>query len=169
MNKHRELKPIVILLKKLLHVNKLNIPYFGTIQTDITQIGGISSFTLTLIVSAFLATSPPFPSVGHCFMNILEYFGKIFAAESMIVTQDCIAVTDFPDFLGEATLFVSDPFRPEINAASNVTRFPEIKKCFSDAYDKLIQKYEEWVGPGDENTSSVKQESVLRTIYYNST
>ncbi len=131
--RHVYLRETVILLKKLLHSRGLNQSYQG----------GMSSFTLTLMVSAFLSVSPEFPSAAHCFLAVLQYFGKIFDPLNMAVVQDCIVLAPGCSTCEGAPL-VADPFRPELNAARNVVRFGEVAALMREVHDRLMCLYEEW-------------------------
>ena len=105
--------------------------------------------------------SPPMPTLGHYFLRVLEYFGKLFDQSRMAVMNNCIVqIEASPD-----VLFVADPFRPDVNAAGNVTKFAEIQTCFGGCYDSLVKIYQLW--ENDNTGSSIKKTSILDTIYNN--
>lgn len=139
---HEFLKPIVILLKKFLNIHRLNVSYLG----------GMNSFTLTLIVSAFLRMQPSFISFAHCFVGLLEFFGKVFDPGKMAIINDCLVSVEG----NQEMIFVSDPFQPEINAARNLIHFDKIKESFKKCYDLLIEK-----------SKNNEEESILISTVYN--
>ncbi len=104
----------------------------------------MSSFTLLLMLSAFLRSSPNYLSAGHSLLAALHYYGHVFDPAQMAVVNDCIVLFR-PDATlpGEmAALYVAHPFRPEVNVAYNVTRFEEIRACFRTAYARLIEAFQ---------------------------
>ncbi len=62
-----ELKPIVLVLKKLLALNDMNSPYSG----------GLSSYSLVLMVSTYLYTCET-RSMGKNLVEVLSYYGNYF-------------------------------------------------------------------------------------------
>ena len=108
---------------------------------DLYFIGGMSSFTLILMISAFLYRIMPYQRPSHCLLGILQYYGQVFDCSQMAVMNDCIMLIQNP---GENYgLFVSSPLRPDFNVAYNVTRFEEIKECFCETYKGIMKGYSE--------------------------
>ena len=127
------LKPICIILKKLLNTRELNKPFAG----------GMSSFTLFLMASAFLRSSPPFKCISECLLSFLQYYGSVFDYRNTYIMADCIVMLDGQlSTIGNLGLTVSSPLQPEFNVAYNVTRYEEIKACFWETYEKLMKAKE---------------------------
>jgi len=147
------LRPICIVLKKILDSYDLNKPYLG----------GMSSFTLLLMTIAFFRLNPFFQSPSQCLTSFLKYYGEIFDYKRMSIIGEQIVElyenkqfhnnNQYPVGLENASLSVSSPLQPEINIAYNVTRFEEIRVCFLDVYKKIIQEKE-----------NAKQEKILEKI-----
>ncbi len=109
------------------------------------MLGGLGSFPLVLMVAAFLQ------SVQHngekdeaqLFLQFLNYFGQLFNNEEMAVREDGMEMCEWKEEALEqgllTDLFVQDPFRKGVNVASSVTRFGEIKECFSAVCEKLME------------------------------
>ena len=127
------LKPMTLLLKKLLKSSGLNNPF----------IGDISSYVLNLMVSAFLQMCRNSPSPAECFMELLRYYGKEFKNEQMMIVQgDYVMI--MPVQVMSGRLVVTDPFRPGVNTAINVTRFDRVQECMNSMWEKLQKVKEEW-------------------------
>lgn len=62
------LKPIVLVLKKILLVHNLNQPYLG----------GLNSYSLVLMTSAFLNHCAGVESMSKNLREILNYYGSYF-------------------------------------------------------------------------------------------
>lgn len=105
----------------------------------------MSSFILFLMLSANIRANPPYESIGHCLVDMLRYFGTEYNPNCTIITQDCIIIAQIQEMFESSeeetcsTLFVADPFHPELNAAAKVTRFAEIKKCFAQTYECMLE------------------------------
>jgi len=108
----------------------------------------MSSYVLSLLISAFLSTitAESHKSVGHAFIDFLKYYGTIYDPNTMMISQDIISCMPIEQISSEMhnILYVSDPFRPEWNAAASVTRFCEIQDCFRQVYEKLIEIEGNW-------------------------
>jgi DNA polymerase sigma len=100
-----ELKPIVLFLKKLLQNNNLNQPYHG----------GLNSYSLILMTSAFLSKFSQVQSVSKNLVELLRYFGYFFDPEIIIV--------DNQDFIPQVCSLV-DPMTviDPLNKINNTTR-----------------------------------------------
>lgn len=122
------LRPLVILLKKLVALHGYNIPFHG----------GISSYVLTLMVSAFLRTFPATPSIGQAFTDILVYYGAIFDPGRTMVYMGR-AILDVGAVRKQSDVLVTDPFRPEFNAAATLTQFAEIQQLLLASHRYLIE------------------------------
>ena len=106
---------------------------------NISYLGGMNSYTLTLIVSAFLTTKPEISCPAQCLMETLKFIGTEFDSNNMIIVGD-----DVVEVKDAFNLYVEDPFRPGVNVARNVRRFKEIKEVIGNCYDTLISSYKEW-------------------------
>lgn len=121
-------KPITLMLKKLVKSKSLDKPF----------IGDSSSYVISLMVSAFINSSEEFYSLAECFKRILEYYGEEFdSTRMMIVRGECIML--MPIEGQEGRLVVTDPFKPWVNAAHNVTRFTKLQECLRNTL-KLIRE-----------------------------
>ena len=102
------------------------------------------------MISAFLNVEVHYKSTAHLFIEILNYYGSEFNPNTMTIVQNCIAISPVDLMYGPARLiessglFVSDPHRPELNAASSVTRFNEIQERFGLTHKKLLQLLNEY-------------------------
>ena len=133
------LKPLTLLLKKLISNNLLNNSFFGTSYV-IKSIGGLCSYGLILMISAYLNMVPYSPSVAHSFLEVLRFYGAEFDNKTMlIVNGDYIVHVDSRQEFLDGNAVVYDPLRSGVNVAMNVTKFQEIKECFLTAYNKLLQ------------------------------
>jgi hypothetical protein len=112
------------------------------------MIGGVGSYTLLLLVSGYLNMCPQHETAAHCLLDVMRYYGHIFDHTCTMVTTDCIVMLpnsqplDYSCTGYSSRLYVSDPLKPEFNAAANVTRFADIRSCLAAAYDSLIKVYE---------------------------
>lgn len=132
------LRPLVFLLKTLLHTRGLNVPFQG----------GVSSYVLTLMTSAFLKMSFQLPSVAHYFLEILRYYGEEFKSDQMmIIGGEYITIPKFISPLH--TLVVVDPFTTNTNAASSVSQFQLIKELFSRTRKEIITLSEQYESKTD--------------------
>ena len=136
----------MILLKRLLSFHGYNIPYYG----------GISSYVLTLMITAFLNSCPALPSVGDYFIEILRYFGQEFQSDQMaIIRGQYILIPN--EAMYTCGLIVMDPYWPDVNAAAKVTQFEQIRELFSNTYERINKLAEEY------NPKAAK-ESLLNVI-----
>lgn len=122
------LKPLTILFKKLLSIHHLNIPYHG----------GMSSFVLLFMISAYFHTWPTIPNEGYALHCLLYFFGNVFNGRETAIVNDTFKPIPKIYFNGPC-LFVSDPFRDSVNVAINVTMFDQIQECFRKTYNKLVE------------------------------
>lgn len=103
----QDLRPIVIVLKKLLQNNNLNSPYHG----------GLSSYSLVLMTSTFLYTNNVF-SLGKNFTEFLNYYGNFFNPMISSLNGE-----NFMLNLNNADpIVVLDPLNPSNNTARNAFR-----------------------------------------------
>jgi hypothetical protein len=138
---------LVLLLKKLLIINELNISFYGILKWQIYRklLGGLCSYVLILMVAAFLRICPDCTSIGHSFLEILRYYSNDFDYETMFIDRGEVIVLMSSEYQKLDNLFVVDPFRVGVNSARNLTRFNEIKELFNKSYMKIkdcIEKYE---------------------------
>jgi len=142
-----QLKPLVIILKKMLNKAELNNSYLG----------GMNSCNLTLLVYAFLNTSNSFENNGQALLNLLEYFGKIFDINTMAIINNFIILNNNI----ESALFISDPILPQLNAAKNVTKFSEIQSLFLKIFNSFSSICTTW----QTGESILHNKSLLSIIY----
>ena len=88
------------------------------------------------MVSAFLNTCPILPSPGHYLLQTLQYYGYEFKSDQMAIVQGEYIMIP-PDVSFADQLVVLDLFFPEINAASTVTQFNEIRSLFQSTCEKI--------------------------------
>lgn len=109
------------------------------------SLGGLGSYTLSLMISAFLRMCPPLQTAGETLFEILRYYGYEFCQEKMAIVQGEYVMlmpeqyripSNIHNMIGKR-LIVWDPFQPGMNAAINVTQFAEIQSCFRQAYSTL--------------------------------
>ena len=126
LEEYTHLKALLLLLKRLLSIHGYNNPYYG----------GIKSFTLTLMLTAFLNTCPPLPSAGHYFIEVLRYYGHEFKSDQMAIIQGQYILIS-SEIINTLGLIVMDPYFPNTNAAANVTQFEQIRELFVNTYEKF--------------------------------
>jgi len=119
----------VILFKKLLHKHELDKPFFG----------GINSYILIMMAMAYLKSTNE-AAIRKSFIGMLEYYGKIFDPREVAIIGGFLVLVG-NKFGG---LYISDPYRPYINIAHNVTRFKEIQACFVKCHEELMLKRKNW-------------------------
>ena len=130
------LRPLIFVLKELLDIHQLNVPYHGSwLRTS--SLGGLGSYALTLMTSAFLKTALPIPTVAHGLLGLLHFYGQEFKSDHMAVVngEHIVLPQDRPI---PCLLLVQDPFRASNNAAASVTRVNEIQELFLATYEKLV-------------------------------
>eukprot|EP00347_Sterkiella_histriomuscorum_P003090 403365629 len=126
-----ELKPIVLFLKKLLQNNSLNEPYHG----------GLNSYSLILMTSAFLHKFSEVQSVSKNLVEFLRYFGYFFDPETVIVdcqdflTQNCPMIDP---------MTVIDPLNKVNNTTRSAFRIKEVQDVFKRAYTFINHKMFEY-------------------------
>jgi len=148
INENAYLKPMTIMLKKLLKSSGLNNSFLGD----------ISSYGLNFMVSAFLRMCPNSPTKGECFMELLHYYGAVFkSSEMMIVNGDYVML--MPVQVQKDCLVITDPFKPGINAAANVTRFGKLQECVKNVWEKLKELRKDW-------ESGLKNEDEIKKIIF---
>ena len=73
---HPEIKPLIQVLKRYLQINKLNSSFDGK---NYFNLGGLSSYSLLLILIAFIKISQfSKESLGKTLFNFFEFYGKLF-------------------------------------------------------------------------------------------
>ncbi len=77
--KFSDLKPIVMILKKLLQKSKLNSPYHG----------GVSSYSLVLMTSTFLCMCSSVSQMGKNLTEFLNYYGNYFNPNATSLNGSC--------------------------------------------------------------------------------
>jgi len=128
------LKPLAFLLKTVLDKFNLNCPYKG----------GMGSYVLILMISAFMKIRAPLPSAAHYFVDFLRYYGEEFQFSHMIIVggEYIMIPKDTPRF---DALVVIDPFTMNTNAASSVTEFVKIQTIFKNLYKTINGLWEQYV------------------------
>lgn len=107
-----------------------------TVLAELT-IGGMSSYTLILMVSAFINSCPKLPSLGHYLLAFLQFYGWHFASEhTVIVRGECMLRREEK---AADELTIVDLFNPEVNAAAGVTKFAEVRELFRRTYEGIVQ------------------------------
>lgn len=129
------LQPITLLAKRLLYNHNLNVLFHGIFMLTI---GGMSSYTLILLISAFLNVCPQFQTVGEYFMAFLQYYGWTFEYSRLAIAEGELFIYKDAEW---DELLVIDLFKPDTNAAGGVTKFEEIRQLMQTTY-KEIQKGE---------------------------
>eukprot|EP00831_Metopus_contortus_P029334 TRINITY_DN24145_c0_g1_i3.p2 TRINITY_DN24145_c0_g1~~TRINITY_DN24145_c0_g1_i3.p2 ORF type:complete len:189 (-),score=44.19 TRINITY_DN24145_c0_g1_i3:198-764(-) len=134
--KFKLFESLVILLKKLLLNHGLNIAFLG----------GLNSYLVTIIVSAFLSICPhTFTSPSRCLVEALRYYAYEFDPMHMFIDRG-EAIVLFPeDFEPTEEVIILDPNRTTDNAAHNVKRFGEIQTLFALTFNGIMDtiiKYE---------------------------
>jgi DNA polymerase sigma len=125
----QDLKPIVLVLKKLLHNSNLNSPYHG----------GISSYSLVLMTSTFLYTNNAF-SMGKNLTEFLNYYGNFF---NPLITG--LNGEGYMLNLNNADpIMVLDPLNITNNTTRNAFRIQEILQLFKRAHALIITKMKEF-------------------------
>lgn len=123
------MRPIVLVLKKLLQNSNLNSPYHG----------GLSSYSLVLMTSTFLYTNNAF-SMGKNLTEFLNYYGNFF--------NPMISGLNGENFMlnlnSTDPLTVLDPLNPNNNTTRNAFRIKEILQLFKKAHALLMQKMKEF-------------------------
>ena len=127
------IRPLVLLLKTFLSKNKLNDSFEG----------GISSYVLTLMVSAFLKSNSYLVSLAHCFLEILKYYGDEFKETQMIIVGGEY-ITISKTELTPNNLYIVDPFINNTNAASSVRQFANIRSLFMKIYNEVKDVSEQY-------------------------
>jgi len=89
------------------------------------------------MLSGFMRTFPKEGSVGCRFIEALRYYGKEFDEQYLAVYGGkSITLKEIPS----PELVVYDIFLPEVNAASSVTLYKDIRELFSKSFDALYSK-----------------------------
>ena len=67
IHQREQIRPIVMIIKKMIEDTTVSLPFYG----------GINSYSLVLMVSAFLKKFDPHASFSHCWnlMGFFKYFG----------------------------------------------------------------------------------------------
>jgi len=96
------------------------------------------------MISAFLNTCPPFPTIAHYFVEILRYYGYVYQTTQMLIYQgEFIAIKDaksenYTGPITEDEIEVIDLFYPNTNAAK-IVKFGEIRKMLQEAYTEICK------------------------------
>jgi len=137
---HPELKPLILVIKKLLAEKGLNDPFTG----------GLSSYALVLMVVASLNRHSDHAGprcLGENFLDFLQLYGCEFDPE-----ESAIRVISTSNFEAKTTvigqrhhsshevLVVEDPVQLGNNIARSCFRFHDVMNVFSDLFAKLLSK-----------------------------
>ena len=130
------LKPIVLVLKKLLQNHNLNQPYLG----------GLNSYSLVLMTSAFLTRFKEVESMSKNLTELLNYFGSYFDPQTtMIVDQRFVAVAPMVE-----PMTVTDPLNKQNNTTRSAFRIKDIQDVFKRAYKFLNENLDSYVEDNNE-------------------
>lgn len=82
------LHPVVLTLKYLLSEKKLNKPYKG----------GLGSFGLLVLCSAYMKTYSSYKSLSEAFINLLNFYSNVFDGDkqSIALYPNCPCFTERP-------------------------------------------------------------------------
>ncbi len=126
--KFRDLKQIVMILKKLLQSYDLNQPYLG----------GLCSYSLVLMTSTFLNLQNT-NSMAKNLTEFLNYFGNYFNPKSTQLDGNLF----YPIYeIRQDPLIVNDPLNLQNNTTRNAFRINEIQEVFRKAHELIVMKLE---------------------------
>lgn len=145
--KFQDLKPIVMILKKLLQKSHLNSPYHG----------GLSSYSLVLMTSTFLSTCSS-NQMGKNLTEFLNYYANYFNPNATALNGSV-----FYPILGmsQDPMVVVDPLNQMNNTTRNAFRIREIQQVFRQAHKEIMKKLEEFKLNGDNER---RDEDVIQCI-----
>jgi len=131
LKRYRQIKPLTLLIKNLVKKNKLASVFDG----------GFSSHSIFIMVTAnvrVLLKNKSSLNLGELLNGFLHFYGKVFnytntAIDLMDKNNPYIITQEFAN----VPIFV-DPVS-KINVSKSSFLHPQLKKLFSDTYDKLVQ------------------------------
>jgi DNA polymerase sigma len=90
IHQHKHLKPILILLKKLLTKHQLNIPYHGNLAfpESLIILGGLNSYSLVLMCVSFFNSHPQYQILGENLIYFLKYYGSEYDFSEFAIFYD---------------------------------------------------------------------------------
>ncbi|CDW72233.1 UNKNOWN [Stylonychia lemnae] len=121
------LKPIVLFMKKLLQNSNLNQPFYG----------GINSYSLVLMVSAFLNKFGNYSTPSQSLFEFLRYFGYYFDAETVMIDNQDFIKTMCP-MIDPMTIL--DPLNKANNTTRSAFRIREIQEVFKRVFEYMNSK-----------------------------
>lgn len=122
IERHPTLKPIVLVLKKILQTYNLNQPYLG----------GLNSYSLVLMTSTFLAHCGEVDSMSKNLSEVLHYFGSYFDPQTTYI-EDFKLLSAGPGVLSDP-MTVWDPLNKLNNITRSAFRIKDIQQIFKNAF-----------------------------------
>ncbi len=139
------LKTMALILKKLLDRYELNVPFTG----------GMNSYSVLMLCASFLQTyGTSVATTGEALIKLLDYYANLFnnsvygifyngsivyaCSDSVLATKNHRTYYALPQRVDEESLVVIDPMNPANNLAANVYRFQDIRGCFQEVLDALM-------------------------------
>ena len=123
-----EIKPILLVLKRYMQICKLNSSFHG----------GISSFSLFLLLYAFLKYINMNYPMGKILFDFFQFYGNFNFGNYCIDVNDKNLYIKRKELL-ESRMIILDPFT-KLNVAKSSFRVDEIKSAFKDAMN-IINKH----------------------------
>lgn len=122
---------MALLLKRFLGVNDLNIPYQG----------GISSYSTTLLIVAYMNNfklqQSPHLTPSRLLMGFLDFYSNCFEPKIFGVnTANGMSFYQLPS-INQQMFVIVDPINPTNNTTRNSFRTPDVLKAFRAAFRGL--------------------------------
>ena len=126
-----EIKPIMFVLKRYMQLQKLNSSYSG----------GISSFSLFLLLLAYIKASRPFKPFINCGKTLFEFFECYANLNFKIYSIDVNEINPFMimNVLHDNGMLILDPIT-KLNVAKSSFRVDEIKSAFTRAIHICVKR-----------------------------
>jgi len=121
----KDLKPIVLIIKKLLQNYNLNHTYTG----------GLNSYSLVLMVATFLRLFPGVDSMSKNLIEIFKFYGKYLDYRTTYI-QDLQLLKSHLGCEFDS-MMIMDPLNSTNNVAKGAYRIADILKIFRHSYDVL--------------------------------
>lgn len=120
--KHKEIVPLLLFLKNLLQINKLNSYYNG----------GLSSFSLFLLILSFIRiykikNQCPY-NLGSMLFEFLDFYGRLFDYSNYLIDVSQTNPIRYKD-QDECPITIIDPIT-NLNVSKNSVRIEEVKILF---------------------------------------
>lgn len=124
------LKPIVLVLKKILQLHNLNQPYLG----------GLNSYSLVIMTYAYLRWFGT-PSTSKNLRELLNYYGNFFNPSKTIVSTNGLNSDQSHQCLPDPVTVI-DPLNEKNNITRSSFRIRDIQQIFKEGYNMLINNEE---------------------------